>query len=44
MKCGLKKMDIIGGHDVNEISQVQKGKGHISSHMRKTDPKDKHIH
>jgi hypothetical protein len=30
---------------LNEVSQVQKDKGCMFfSHMRKTDPKDKHIH
>jgi hypothetical protein len=29
---------------LSEVSQVQKGKDHIFSHMWKTDPKDKHMH
>jgi hypothetical protein len=27
---------------LDEVSEAQKDKGHVSSHMWKTDPKDKH--
>jgi hypothetical protein len=29
---------------LSEVSQVQKERMHVFSHMQKIDPKDKHIH
>jgi hypothetical protein len=29
---------------LSEVSQAEKDKGHMFSHMRKIDPKDKNIH